>query len=248
MQILLVNPNTTASMTATAADSARRVAAAGTEIIAVTSSMGPVSIEGYYDEALAVPGLLLEIAKGEKAGADAAIIACFDDTGLDAARALAGIPVVGICEAALASVSFIAQRISIVTTMERSRLPIEHLVHRYGMSSRVKVRAADIPVLSLDDPTSDARDRLRREIAAALREDRSEAIVLGCAGMADLTLELRREFDIPVVDGVAAAVKQAEGLVALGLNTAKSGAYAEPISKPYRGLLERFEPGNLKVT
>jgi allantoin racemase len=242
MRILLINPNTTKSMTETAADAARRVAAVGSEIIAVTSAMGPVSIEGYYDEALAVPGLLMALAEGEKAGADAAIIACFDDTGLDAARALANIPVIGICEAALAAVSFIAQRISIVTTMERSRLPIEHLVHRYGMAGRVKVRAADIPVLSLEDPNSNARDRLRQEIATALRDDRAEAIVLGCAGMADLTADLSREFAVPVVDGVAAAVKQAEALVSLGLSTAKRGAYASPIAKPYHGLLSPFEP------
>jgi allantoin racemase len=242
MRILLINPNTTQSMTETAADAARRVAAAGSEIIAVTSAMGPVSIEGYYDEALAVPGLLMALAEGERAGADAAIIACFDDTGLDAARALAGIPVIGICEAALAAVSFIAQRVTIVTTMERSRLPIEHLVHRYGMAGRAKVRAADIPVLSLEDPLSNARDRLRNEMSAALRDDRAEAIVLGCAGMADLAADLSREFGVPVVDGVAAAVKQAEGLVALGLKTAKRGAYAFPISKPYHGLLTPFEP------
>jgi allantoin racemase len=242
MRILVINPNTTQSMTATIEDAAKRVANAGTDIIARTSSMGPVSIEGYYDEAFALPGLLLEIARGEKAGADAAIIACFDDTGLDAARALANIPVIGICEAALAATSFIAQRFTVVTTMERSRLPLEGLVHRYGMAGRAKVRAADIPVLSLEDPHSNARDRLRSEIAAALDEDRAEAIVLGCAGMADLAAELAREFAVPVVDGVAAAVKQAEGLVALGLSTAKRGAYATPISKPYRGLLEGFSP------
>ncbi|TWF50103.1 aspartate/glutamate racemase family protein [Neorhizobium alkalisoli] len=248
MRILLVNPNTTATMTATAADSARRVANAGTEIVAVTSSMGPVSIEGYYDEAFAVPGMLIEIAKGEKEGAEAAIIACFDDTGLDAARALADIPVIGICEAAVAATAFIAQRFTIVTTMERSRLPLEHLVHRYGMSGRCKVRAADIPVLSLEDPASNARERLRAEITLALKEDKAEAIVLGCAGMADLTAELRAEFGVPVVDGVAAAVKQAEALVALGLSTAKQGAYATPVTKPYKGLLEKFAPQELKAS
>jgi allantoin racemase len=242
MRILVVNPNTTASMTATVADAARRIANPATDILAVTSSMGPVSIEGYYDEAFAVPGLLLEIAKGEREGADAAIIACFDDTGLDAARALANIPVIGICEAAVSATAFIAQRFTIVTTMERSRLPLEHLVHRYGMSARCKVRAADIPVLSLEDPASNARERLRGEIERALKEDRAEAIVLGCAGMADLTTELRAEFGVPVVDGVAAAVKQAEGLVAMGLSTAKNGAYASPVAKPYRGLLEGFAP------
>ncbi|MNV94359.1 hypothetical protein D3C71_1891470 [compost metagenome] len=69
--------------------------------------------------------------------------------------------------------------------------------------------------------------------------------MLGCAGMADLTAELRAEFGVPVVDGVAAAVKQAESLVTLGLSTAKRGAYATPISKSYRGMLEVFEPTRL---
>jgi allantoin racemase len=247
MKIAVINPNTTASMTATIADAARRVAHDGTEILAITSSMGPVSIEGYYDEVFAVPGLLVEIVKAEREGADAIVIACFDDTGLDAARALAGIPVIGICEAALSATSFIAQRFSVVTTMERSRLPVEHLVHRYGMGSRCKVRAADVPVLSLEDPNSNARDRLRSEISAALKDDRAEAIVLGCAGMADLTAALRQEFGVPVIDGVAAAVKQAESLVAQGLSTAKRGAYATPVSKTYHGDLARFSPAAMGV-
>jgi allantoin racemase len=242
VRVLVVNPNTTASMTDTIAAAARSVAAPTTEIMAVTSSMGPVSIEGYYDEALALPGLLVEVAKGVRAGADAAVIACFDDTGLDAARALAGIPVLGICEAALSLTAFIAQRFTVITTMERSRIPVEALVARYGMAGRAKVRAADIPVLSLEDPASGAADRLRREIERALDEDRAEAIVLGCAGMADLAAALQREFDVPVVDGVTAAVKQAEALVALGLKTSKRGPYASPLPKPYHGALQSFSP------
>ena len=89
-KILIVNPNTTASMTETIGAAARAVAASGTEISAVTSSMGPVSIEGYYDEAFAVPGLIQALSNAPDA--DAAIIACFDDTGLDAARTAAPFP------------------------------------------------------------------------------------------------------------------------------------------------------------
>ncbi|MFI4998000.1 MAG: aspartate/glutamate racemase family protein, partial [Hyphomicrobiales bacterium] len=55
MKILVVNPNTTAAMTATITAAARAAAAPGTEIVAVTSQMGPASIEGYYDEALSLP-------------------------------------------------------------------------------------------------------------------------------------------------------------------------------------------------
>jgi len=242
MQIIIVNPNTTASMTATIEKAAMSVAALGTEIVALTSTMGPASIEGYYDEALAIPGLLLEIARGARRGAQAAVIACFDDTGLDAARAMANIPVIGICEAALSITSFIAQRFTIVTTMERSRVPIEHLVRRYGMGKRATVRAADIPVLSLDDPNSGAMGKIEGQIQCAIDEDRAEAIVLGCAGMADLATALSKKYRVPVIDGVVAAVKQAEALVGLGLSTSKIGSYASPISKPYSNELQEFAP------
>jgi len=241
-RILVVNPNTTASMTLTIADAARLVAAPGTEIIAATSSMGPASIEGYYDEAFALPGLLREIAAAERGGADAAVIACFDDTGLDAARAMAQIPVIGICEAALTVAGFIAKRFTVVTTMERSRVPIEELAQRYGMTGRARIRAANIAVLALEDPNSGARDKLRNEIVRAIAEDNAEAIVLGCAGMADLARTLSGEFGLPVIDGVGAAVKQAEALVALGLRTSKRGAYAAPLAKPYAGALAEFAP------
>ncbi|WP_172121876.1 aspartate/glutamate racemase family protein [Devosia sp. 919] len=241
-RIAVINPNTTASMTAIIAAAARLVAAPTTEIVPLTSSMGPVSIEGYYDEVFALPGLLREIGQAEGEGARAAVIACFDDTGLDAARAMATIPVLGICEAALATAAFLAKRFTVVTTTERSRVPIEELAQRYGMSKRARIRAADIPVLALEDPASGARERLRAEIVRAISEDKAEAIVLGCAGMADLARALQEELGLPVIDGVGAAVKQAEALIALGLRTSKRGSYAPPLPKPYKGELSAFAP------
>lgn len=241
-RLLVVNPNTTASMTETIAAAARGAAAPDTDIRPRTALMGPVSIEGYYDEVFAIPGLLSEIALGQQDGAQAAIIACFDDTGLDAARAMADIPVLGICESALSLAAMLAKRFTVVTTMERSRVPVEELVHRYGMTGRARVRAANIAVLSLEDPNSGARDKLRSEIARAIAEDNAEAIVLGCAGMADLAHTLQSEFAMPVIDGVGAAVKQAEGLVALGLTTSKRGAYASPVPKTYKGAFSAFAP------
>ena len=139
-KILIVNPNTTASMTETIGAAARAVAAPGTEISAVTPAMGPVSIEGYYDEAFAVPGLIQALMNAPDA--DAAIVACFDDTGLDAARSAARFPVVGICEAALVTAGQIAKRIAVVTTLPRSIVPLEELVRRYGFAERAQVSAA----------------------------------------------------------------------------------------------------------
>jgi allantoin racemase len=240
MRILVVNPNTTASMTRTIESAAKAAAAGGTAIEAATSAMGPVSIEGYYDEVFAVPGLLAEIRRAETGGVQAAVIACFDDTGLDAARSMASIPVIGICEAALGLASFVAARFTVVTTSERSRIPVEELVRRYGFAARARVRVAGVPVLALEDPNSGAVAKLKQEIGRALDEDHAEAIVLGCAGMADLAAALQREFGLPVIDGVGAAVKQAEALVSLGLTTGKRGAYATPAPKPFAGMLADF--------
>jgi len=242
MRIRLINPNTTASMTETAARAARLVAASGTVIEPVTSKMGPESVEGFYDEALAVPGLLAEVAKAEAEAADAAIVACFDDTGLDAARTLVALPVVGLCEAAVAIASFIAPRFAIVTTLSRSVVPIEALVAHYGMSGRCRVYAADVSVLALEDPQSGAVGELRAAVARALDDSQVGAIVLGCAGMAELARSLAAEFGVPVVDPVGAAVKQCEALVGLGLKTAKRGAYAAPLKKRYDGPLAAFAP------
>jgi allantoin racemase len=110
MRILVVNPNTTPSMTSKIGAAARAAASAGTEVAAVSPSTGPASIEGYYDEAFAVPGLIEEVRKGEAAGFDGHVVACFDDTGVDAARCVARGPVVGIAEAAMHVATLIAGR------------------------------------------------------------------------------------------------------------------------------------------
>ncbi|AWK89613.1 aspartate/glutamate racemase family protein [Azospirillum thermophilum] len=243
MRILVVNPNTTASMTARIGAAARAAAAPGTEVEAVNPAMGPASIEGYYDEAFAVPGLLEEIGRGEATGVDGHVIACFDDTGLEAARSLARAPVVGIGEAAFHMASLIAGRFTVVTTLARSVPAIEHNLMKYGLAARcARVRAAEVPVLALEDAASDARRRIAGVIEQAKDEDGAEAIVLGCAGMADLAAALSSAHGLPVVDGVASAVKLVEGLAALGLRTSKTLGYATPRPKRYTGLLDRFAP------
>jgi allantoin racemase len=243
MRVLIVNPNTTAAMTEKIGRAARAVAAAGTEIIAVNPPDGPVSIEGYYDEAFSVPGLLAEIAKGDASGLSAHIIACFDDTGLEAARCILPAPVIGIGEAAFHLASMLGHRFSVVTTLSRSIAAIENNLLKYGLAGRcAKVRACEVPVLSLDDPASDAAARIGAEIELAKQQDRAEAIVLGCAGMADLAARLSKRHGLPVLDGVASAVKLAEAFGVLGLKTSKIGAYAPPRPKPYLGSFASFEP------
>ena len=227
MRILVVNPNTTVSMTEKIGAAARRAASLGTEIVAVNSANGPASIEGYYDEALSLAGML-EVIRTTK-DFDAVVIACFDDTGLDAARCLTDRPVIGIGEAAYHFASMISNKFSVVTTLARSVPALEHNLHRYGLMTRcARVRSSEVAVLDLEKPGSDACNLISAEIGRAVLEDRCESVVLGCAGMADLATALASQHGVPVLDGVSCAVGLAESMVKLGLRTAKSGGYAPP--------------------
>lgn len=243
MKIRVINPNTTASMTALIGTAARAVAAPGTEIDAVQPSFGAPSIEGHHDDVWAAAGVAEQVRAGEAAGADAYVIACFGDPGLHAARELARGPVIGVAEAAFHAASLLATGFSVVTTLTRTCVIAEHLVLQYGFERRCRgIHGTDIAVLDLDDPASGAYPRILACAREALVLDRSGAIVLGCAGMADLCHSLQRELGVPVIDGVAAAVKLAEALVGLGVFTSKLGDYAAPLTKVYAGIAAPYSP------
>ncbi|MWV58434.1 aspartate/glutamate racemase family protein [Rathayibacter sp. VKM Ac-2754] len=242
MLITVINPNTSASMTETIGRAARSVASVGTEIAAVTPPMGPASIESHYDEALAVPGVLHEIARAEAAGSDGAVIACFGDPGVDAAREIAGGPVIGIAEAAMHMATLVGRGFSVVTTLSRTSGRAWDIARRAGFGEACRdVHACDIPVLELEDPRSDARRVILEACRDALAADGSDSIVLGCAGMADLCRDLSRELGVPVVDGVVSAVRLVEGLVAMGVTTSRRDEFALPRTKAMSGLLAPFE-------
>ncbi|MFD0362238.1 aspartate/glutamate racemase family protein [Nocardia sp. GCM10030253] len=240
MRIRVVNPNTTQAMTEAIEQCAKAVAGPGTLLDAVTSETGPASIESHYDEALSVPGLLAAIQRGEQEGVDGYVIACFGDPGLDAARELASGPVIGIAEAAMQTASHLGRGFSVVTTLSRTVGRAADLAERYGMQRFCRgIHACEIPVLALDaDP--DARKIVTEACRAAVENDGSEAIVLGCAGMADLCDHIRDEIGVPVIDGVAAATLTVQSLLTLGVRKSGRGEFAAPPAKPYAGLLRSF--------
>jgi len=232
MKILVVNPNSTASMTDKIRQGARRVAASGTEIVAINPSDTPASIEGHFDAATSTPSLIREIRNADEAGYDGFVVACFDDPGIDACREVARGPVLGICEAAMKAASMIATSFSVVTTLPRSVPIIEDLAMKYGMDRYCRrVRAANFPVLALEEENGEVRQTVLREISRAVEADGCEAVILGCAGMTDLADWLTEKAGVPVIDGVGVAVKMVEALIGGGLATSKIGAYAPPLSK-----------------
>lgn len=224
MELLVVNPNSTASMTEKIAIAAQRVARPQTKIVAVGSSSGPPSIQGFYDGAVCLAGLLEQVEQHKYV--DGIVIACFDDTGLDAVRCMVDAPVVGIGQSACYAASLLSTRYTIITTLSRSVPVLESNLLRYGLTVRCAgIRATDIPVLELENMTPGTMDTIRRTIEVAIKEDQSDAIVLGCAGMTDLMAQLSSEFGLPVIDGLSCAVTFAEGLVTSNLRTSKAGGY-----------------------
>ena len=86
----------------------------------------------------------------------------------------------------------------------------------------------EVAVLDLEEAQPEALQKIRDEIACAIRDDRAEAIVLGCAGMADLAQSMSLAFGVPVLDGLACAITLCEGMVRLGVRTSRVGGYAPP--------------------
>jgi allantoin racemase len=239
--IAIVNPNTTASMTDAVVASAAAVARPTTTLIGVTASAGVPSIESHTDEVWGALSVLTEVQRLESLGEagtsehgrpDAYVIACFGDTGVPAAREAATGPVVGMTEAALMTAALIAHRFTIITMPVRTREQSDRVVRSFGLEHRCVVRAVDEPVAAVENGSLHLLDLFTEEGRRALEDDAAEAIILGCAGLADLVGPLQDALGVPVIEGVAAGVALAEGLVAQDLSTSRAATWARSDDRP----------------
>ena len=233
MRILLINANTTTSMTAEMVEAARRVAGVDCEITGSTAEHGIASIDGYHDELVGAAAVAAAIR--ERAGTyDAAVIACFGDPGLDAARELSDAPVVGIAEASFIAAITLGRRFSVLTTLDRGVPPIEDVVHRHGFRERcASVRASGVSVLEADADPDAAAVALEQIGRLAIRDDGADVLCLGCGGMVGLRERLEERLGVPVVESVPAGIVLAEGLVRCGLRTSKARGYKQPEPNVY---------------
>lgn len=213
LNILIINPNSTASMTAEIEAAANSKVLPTTNITAINPPEGPASIQGREDGQACLPGLykLFEERITPFSGYDAVVIACFDDTGLYELKARSPIPTIGIGEAAFHAASLLGPTFSTVTTLSVSIPVIEENIERYGFSKQsLRVRASEVPVLNVGTETAHI---IAAEARKAIAEDNCDVVVLGCAGMADLAENLSLDLGVPVIDGVTVAVAFCEALL-----------------------------------
>ncbi len=234
-RILVVNVNTTAAMTDTIAAQARAVARPGTEIVGLTPSFGPESVEGNFESYLSAVAVMDRVHTYE-GQYDAVVQAGFGEHGREGLQELCDVPVVDITEAAAHVACLLGRKYTVVTTLSRAVGQIEDRLMLAGLHTRcASVRASGLSVLDLEADPEAAVKAIAEQARLAVEQDGAEVVCLGCGGMAGLDDEIRAVTGAPVVDGVAAAVGLAESLVGLGLTTSKIGSYAAPRPKTVTG-------------
>jgi allantoin racemase len=235
MKIIVINPNTSRSMTDHIRQELLPLKRPDTELTVTCPAKGPDTIECAYDEALAVPPTLELIRQANREGYQAAIIACFSDPGLQAAKEISTVPVIGIQEASLHVAAMLGARFSIMTPRRTRIAAKREEVHRRGMSHFLaSARSLDLSVAETDIDPEGTKRRVLTVARQAVEDDGAEVIILGCAGMAGYAAEIEAQLGVRVIDPTAVALKVAEALVDLGLTHSKIGLFAAPPPKTYR--------------
>jgi len=238
MHIRVITPITTSGFTA--ASDFEPLARTDTTVSHVELDVGPASIESAFDEALALPDTIAKIVQAEQEGADAVVVDCFGDPGMDAGREATETLVLGPAQTSMHLAALLGQKFSIVTVLDAVVPLIEDLATKYGLADKLcSIRTVDIPVLELDQHERLVR-ALADEAVRAVEDDGAHVIVFGCTGMRGCAAGLRADLaargypGIPVIDPVIAAFKLAEAIVDLGLAPSKR-TYTTPREKALPG-------------
>ena len=232
MRIFVVNPNTSESMTEHLRRELEKIKRPDTELKVVCSEYGPLTIESAYDEALAQPATLERVQQANEEGYDAVILACFSDPGLDAAKEISDVPVIGIEEATMHVAAMLGHKFS-VTTSGYNRVPTRELHARErGLEhSFASTLVLEMSVEEMDAEPERAKRRILEVARDAVAEEGTEVIILGCAGLAGYAEDVEREVGVVVLDPSSVALKVAEAIVDLGLRHSKVRRYARPPKK-----------------
>ncbi|MBV9194026.1 MAG: hypothetical protein JO168_07750 [Solirubrobacterales bacterium] len=238
MRLLLVNPNTSSGLTERMASAARLAASAGVEIDVLTAHRGFPYIASRAEADIAA-AIVLEMLAEHAPGYHAAIVGAFGDPGLAGARELLPIPVVGLAEAAMLSACMLGSRFAILTFSSTLVPWYRDCVGRNGLGGRCAgVFVAGGGFTTIDNVQAEMAERIVEAAQGVIAEAEADVVVFGGAPLAGLAERVKERIPVPVVDCVAAAVKQAEALVALRPHKAVAGSFRRPPGKPSTGLAE----------
>ncbi|MBS3787866.1 aspartate/glutamate racemase family protein [Candidatus Bipolaricaulota bacterium] len=236
MKITVINPNTSQSMTDHINRELAKIKREDTELEVTCPDRGPITIESAYDEAYAVPPTLELVQEANRKGQDAVILACFSDPGINAAKEISDIPVVGIEESTLHVASMLGNKFTILTTLKERVAAKENEVEECGLTSKLaSVRPLEMTVAETDEEPERAQERIFEVAKKAIEEDGAEVFALGCAGMAGYAEPVEEKLGTVVLDPSSVALKITESIVDANLNQSKVGLFATPPEKEFKG-------------
>lgn len=229
---LILNPNTSRSVTDRLLAQAQTLLPPDWRLVPATAAFGAAYIAS--EAAYAIAGhAVLDAYVREGAGADAVLVGCFGDPGLQALREIATVPVVGLAEAALLEAAQCG-RFSIVTGGERWVPILRRLAAGMGLAGQLAgIHVVTESGAALAADPQRALDVLARLCQQAMVSDAPDCLILGGAALAGVGDTLSRSLELPVIDSVSAGMR--------GLQAALSGARA-PRAGPDGVAYERVSP------
>ncbi len=207
MRLLIINPNSSASVTARI-DAAGQAARQSGEQITTIRAVGAPDLIVTPDDARAAERAVTQTLGAWRQPVDGVILASFGDTGLDAVRGQTRVPVVGIAQSAYAMASVLGPRMSIVSFAPTMAEALRKTALGYGHGDRVAAMHM-VEDASWDDP-GEIQVRLAPQLLAlcqkSAREDQVSSIVLGGGPLAGLAARLQSQVGVPLIDGTTAAI------------------------------------------
>ena len=236
VRILVLNPNTTEAVTDLMVEAGTAVAAAGTELVPMTATQGLPYLSSRA-EAQIGGVVALEMIAAMHGQVDAAIIAAFGDPGLLGARELFDLPVIGISEAAMLTACMLGQRFALVALSTAFSDWYRDCVALHGLQARCAgVFGLDRSFASVADVQDENLEALVALANRAIEAHDAHALIFAGAPLAGLARKVRHRIAVPIIDPIAAAVKQAEALVTLAPGKATKGSFRRPDAKCSLGL------------
>ncbi|GAP40133.1 aspartate/glutamate racemase family protein [Flexilinea flocculi] len=250
MKIRIIAPITSSEIVSKTIPVLRKYICGNTQISLVNILKGPASLESIYEETLAAPQVAQRVLEAERDGMDAIVIDCMNDPGLEAAREITRIPVIGAAQSAMTLAAILCNKFSIIATAKRDRFPFELLIKRYGLIEKyTSTRSVEIPVLELHDNPEKLLSSLFVESVHAIQEDGASGIIFGCTRMRDMKQDLKdalqqHGLNPLIIDPSSAALKWAEMTAGLNLTQSlKTYPYGKSFLLPdHQNLNTEFTP------
>jgi allantoin racemase len=185
------------------------------------------ALESVYDEYMEVPAQLQAIAEAEASGFDAVIIGCFGDPGVEAAREIASIPIIGLGETSLTIASMLGTSFGVLTPLRRLLPSTVKQIRSLGLDRKLAhIEPVEISIQVIrEDPEGTYRGMLAG--ARTCYDAGADSLALACGSMSVYAERLQSELEIPVINGLKVSLHFAELMVGSSLSFSKR-AYPLP--------------------